>query len=234
LAGILATFVTPSVQAADLTWESSGDVEIDGTTLRLSTNALPSDDDDLGDFNFSGNPATSIGFDLGFGKLEDFLGIDVEKLDIDIDETAYEGSAIKTTLNLSSSTELSFNWDFLTNETSDSLSQEPFNDYGFFFIGDRITKLADWRNANQTSCDFLFNSCTGVQTRTFTLNPGNYNFGFGVIDIDDFVVTSALRISSFTLTPISQPPATVPEPNLILGLFATLGLGGRFLGKKTR
>jgi Ca2+-binding RTX toxin-like protein len=201
--------MTTPVQAAELVWESSGDVEIiDPNNLQLSTDGLFDDDFDLGasngDFNFSGNPATSVGFDLGFGKLEDFLGIDVTELDLDIDDIAYEGSAIKTTLNLSSRTEVSFDWEFLTNETSDDLSGRPFNDYGFFFLGQKITKLADWTNANQTTCDFGFDHCTETGNKTRTLDPGSYTLGFGVIDIDDFVVTSALRISSFTLTPISH------------------------------
>jgi hypothetical protein len=218
-----------------LIWKPSGDVQVDGTNFQLSTNA--SDDDDLGlsgEFKFSDNPATSVGFDLGFGKLEDFLGIDVTELDID--GFAYEGSAIRTNLNLNSRTEVSFNWEFLTNETSDALSV-PLLDYGFFFIGDTITKLADVadiKDTDQTTCNFDFDTCTGVQTETYTLNPGDYTFGFGVIDINDYIVTSALTVSNFTLTPISQPPTTIPEPNLMFGIFTMAGLGSKFLRQKPR
>jgi hypothetical protein len=216
-------FITPLSMATDLTWSHSGDVEmIDSTNFQLSTDGLVDDDADLGaphgEFNFSGNPANLV----GFGGLEDFLGIDTSQLDLD--GIAYEGSAIKTSLNLTTRTKVSFDWEFFTNETEDTLAPLSPTDYGFFFIGQTVNKLADGNNTNQTTCNFSFDTCTGVQTTTYILDPGQYTLGFGVIDIDDFLLTSVLTISNFTLTTISQQPATLPEPNLIVGIFAITGL----------
>jgi hypothetical protein len=218
------------VKAAELDfstgWTTEGDVQIESPTqVNLSTDGLADDDSDLGvgngEFNFSGIPAALV----GFGGLEDFLGIEASQLDLG--GFAYEGSAIKTILTVSDRSQLSFDYNFLTNETSDVLQQGPFNDYGFVLIGQEVKKLADYRDTNKGSCSFGFDACTGVQKKSYILNPGIYTLAFGVIDIDDFVITSALSVSNVTLTPL--PQVSVPEPNLVFGIFAIGGLGLRLL-----
>lgn len=233
LLGLLNLAVINPAHSASLdltTGETFGDVEFpDANQANLSTDGLFDDDFDLGansgDFNFSGNPAGIIGF--ASPNLEGFLGISADKLDLN--GIAYEGSALKTTLSVSTRSQLSFDWDFLTNETFDTLlpNRGPFNDYGFFLIGQTVNKLADYQNTSQGSCFFDFDSCTGVTKKTFTLNPGTYTLAFGVIDIDDFAITSALSVSNVTLTPLPTEPVAVPEPNLLWGILFAGGLGGR-------
>jgi hypothetical protein len=214
------------------TWETFGDVEIpNANQANLSTDGLIDDDFDLGantgDFNFSGNPAGIVG--LGSPSLEEFLGISASQLDLN--GIAYEGSAIKTTLTVSDRSELSFDWDFLTNETANSLlpNRGPFNDYSFFLVGQNVHKLADGKDTHQSLSCLGFDACTGVQKNTYILNPGQYTLAFGVVDIDDFAITSALSVSSVKLTPLPPAPTTVPEPSLLLGIWVVGGLGARQL-----
>jgi hypothetical protein len=170
IAAILFGLGSPA-KAAELDfstgWTTEGDVQIESPTqIRLSNDSGFGDDTDLGagdgDFNFSGTPAAGVGF---LGDLEAFLGID--PMQLDLGGVAYEGSAIKTILTVSDRSELSFDWNFLTNETADVLpiDRREFNDYGFFQIGQDVKKLADWKEANQSLNCLGFDACTGVQKK---------------------------------------------------------------------
>lgn len=127
-----------------ISWETLGDVEVLNPGLaNLSTDALIEDDFDLGvpngTFNFSGNPASPV---EGFGSepfLDDFLNIDVSILDGDT--FALEGSAIKTSVTVRQDDVLSFDWNFLTNETSPQIVTQ-FDDYSFFLVNEDLTTLA--------------------------------------------------------------------------------------------
>jgi hypothetical protein len=94
--------------------------------VNLSSDGLADDDPDLGadsgKFNFSSIPAALV----GWGGWEDFLGIEASQLDFG--GFADEGSDIKTILTVSDRIQLSFDDDFLTNEISDVLPQDRFND----------------------------------------------------------------------------------------------------------
>ncbi|WP_013334652.1 hypothetical protein [Gloeothece verrucosa] len=213
-------------------WEIAGDVQIESATrVNLSSDGLFDDDIDLavqtGEFNFSGNAASVV----GFGSLETFLGIDVAQLNLE--GVAYEGSAIKTNLSVNTRSELSFDWEFLTNETFE-LPLRPFNDYGFVQIGQQVNKLTDYQNTQKSpNCSFGFVGCTGVKSLKYTLAAGQYTLAFGVIDVDDFAITSALKVSKINLTPNQEEPVTVPEPNLVFAIFTALSLATSLSPKKS-
>ncbi|WP_414529507.1 PEP-CTERM sorting domain-containing protein [Nodularia chucula] len=232
------SLISIPVQAADLdfnngnsSWSKFGDVYVvDSKEVLLSTDAILDDDFQLGaisgQFNFSGQPAGEVGFVSP--NLAEFLGIDVGLLDIN--GFAYEGSAIKRTIDVKAGDSLIFQRNFLTNENSALVSgsfRGSLNDYSFLLVNDQIKKLADINDATQSLANFIvaFDKETGTQTFKHTFNQaGTYTVGFGVVDIDDFTISSALSIQNVTLesSPISE---TIPEPTTILGAFVTLGFG---------
>ncbi|MBD2168524.1 PEP-CTERM sorting domain-containing protein [Calothrix membranacea FACHB-236] len=211
-------------------WDRFGDVQIvNPSQANLSTNALLDDDFALGTddkFNFSGNPAGLVGFVSD--DLANFLGISPGLLDID--GVAYEGSAIKQTIDdVKVGDKLKFNFNFLTNETS-PLASSSLIDYAFLFVNNNIIKLADIYNVNSPFTTSSFYAETGVLPYEYTFNTaGKQTIALGLVDIDDFTISSALSVSNVTLesSPTAQP---VPEPTTILGTGLALGLG--ILSKK--
>lgn len=214
----------------DDSWEQFGDVEVvNSSKANLSTDGLFFDDTDLGanngDFNYSGNPAAPVGFDFGFGRLEDFLNIDASALDVG--GFAYEGSAIKRTINVKAGDVLKFAWNFQTNETA--LATDPwrgsFVDYSFFSVDGQLTKLADINNAT-ANLGSIFDKETGVQNYEYTFNnAGTYTVALGVVDIDDFNVSSGLSLENVRSEKVYTVPEPVLEPMTIFGTGAALGFG---------
>ncbi|ARV58146.1 hypothetical protein BZZ01_05405 [Nostocales cyanobacterium HT-58-2] len=196
-----------AVQVNFSSWQSFGDVTSRAGQANLTTNALQSDDFPQPDtsFNFSGTPA---GEARPTPNLQNFLGVTGTALDIG--GVAFEGSAIKNTITAQAGDVFSFNYNFLTNETS-----KP--DYAFFLVNNTVTKLADITNASNVSSPF--SKETGNNSFTYTFStPGTYNLALGVVDINDYNNTSALKVSNANLQP-------VPEPLTILGSLTALGFG---------
>ena len=216
---------TPTVAAnLDLTtWEAFGDVQVvDSNLVNLSNNALLNDDSGIGvdeDYNFSNNPA----IDNFFFDLEKELGLAPTTLDLDPNnfEYAYEGSALKTIVNVKAGEELTFDWNFFTNETA----RFPRPDYGFFLVNDTVFKLADFKDASAASTSTNYAQETGLQTYKYIFPNGGANtIAFGVVDIGDYDVSSALLVRNVTLTTPNQPE-TIPEPNSFIPLFCLVTFG---------
>ena len=176
-------------------WETLGDVNlVDNNQVLLSNDADLDDDYQLGaasgTFNFSGTPAE---YNL-FNDLEFFLSLNPG--DLSESGEVFEGSAIQTQLTVKAGDKLSFDWNFLTNETSELLPT-TYNDSAFMIVNSQVIKLADV--ADSTSTSNLFNTETGLQSYTYQFTQaGNYNIGFGVVDIDDYINSSALSITGLT------------------------------------
>ncbi len=210
------------VFAADINfdnWSVFGDVITDSMgETSLSTNALADDDFEVGDdtlFNFSGNPA------IDSLTLEENLGVNIPPgLDPDPDNfvQAFEGSGLTQTFNFIEPTTLSFDFTFLTNdETFTDEDGFDFDDYAFVVIDGTVIPIAG-------TFDALFSSTTNYQREisgrfTQTFEPGTIQIGLGVVDVGDFVESSALVISNGQ-TEIAS--IKVNEPSFIGGL---LGLG---------
>lgn len=236
LLGTLSTIpVTLPVQAISLNWSMQGDVNVvDSETFQLSTDADLDDDIGLGvasgTFNFSGNSA----IDNSFGDLENFFGLPPGSLDLGGE--ALEGSSvISTTLNVEAGDTLSFDYRFLTNETADILTTNGrglLNDYAFIVVDDQVEKLADVGDA--TDISNVFDQETGLQSynQQFT-QTGTVSLGFGVVDIDDFLISSALSVENLTINQQNQPQPT-PESSNIIGLAVIVGLCLKFTSKKSK
>ncbi|UKP00952.1 PEP-CTERM sorting domain-containing protein [Nostoc sp. UHCC 0870] len=246
--GILAgssLLISSPVQAVDLnfstnpsSWTTFGDVNFSSSTeALLSTDANADDDFQLGaingQFNFSGQPAREVGFVSP--NLTEFLGINADALDIN--GVAFEGSAIKLTINVQAGEYLTFQWNFLTNENSSLVSgsnRGSLNDYSFFLVNDQIQRLGNIDDAQVSNPNFplSFAQETGIKTFQYTFNnSGIYTIAFGVVDVDDFTVSSALSVSNVVLErkPTGEP---VPEPSSVLGIIIALGFGA--LSRKTQ
>jgi hypothetical protein len=219
----------------DLTaWQAFGDVQIvnNGQQANLSTNYfLFGDDFGIGEddeFNFSGLPAADI------FALEAGLGLPPGGLDPDPDNfiAASEGSALQQTLlDIRAGDKLSFEWNFLTNETS-PLIYASLPDYAFFLVNGTVIRLAGIGDTNQPASVYDSETGFGSYDYTFTSN-GQYTIAFGVVDVDDFINSSALSIRNLTLTRTAETKTT-PEPSAMLGLLVWGAMGLGFLRRGER
>jgi hypothetical protein len=181
------------------TWNSLGDI-VTNTNEATLTNAFPDSSDDGGtNYNVSGNTPISI-----FGAaLETFLGVQPGNLDNRLNILADEGSALRRTLaNVLVGDAISFNSTFETfdNVNSDSAFVTVFNS--------TTNNLVDVRSLGLGNSNF-----------NYTFNTaGNYILGVGVVDVNDSVGSSRLRLSDASYQP-------VPEPLTVLGSLTALGFG---------
>lgn len=161
------------------------------------------------------------------GTLQNNLGFLNSALDAVGD--ASEGSVIKTSYNAKAGDQLTFNWQFLTNETD-----AYYKGFGFFSANTTIYQLANITNATNPSSFFKYE--TGIGSYTYTFNAdGNYNLAFGVVDINDTSITSGLQITNANLQPANVNLQSVPEPISIVSSMIALGCGASLrqrFGKK--
>ncbi|BAZ29892.1 hypothetical protein NIES4074_23390 [Cylindrospermum sp. NIES-4074] len=203
-------------------WDKLGDVYTQPGEASLSNdNAIFQDDAPLGSgfYNLSGNNPEEAS---PFANLQSFLGLDSTALNIDAQ--AFEGSAIKSAITAKAGDIFSFDWRFSTNEFSNK-------DFGFLVVDNKVVKLADFTNAILPGTSPGFQKNTGFNTYSYTFNSaGTYKLGFGVVDVGDYVTTSALDIRNGNIQQVAQE---VPEPTTILGSLMALsyGLLGRFQKK---
>ncbi|MBW4676964.1 MAG: PEP-CTERM sorting domain-containing protein [Desmonostoc geniculatum HA4340-LM1] len=189
-------------------WQQFGDVITSGAGANLSTASLEFPDDApaaaAGAFNYSGIAAGEAGF---FPDLQDFLGL-TDSSALDIEGFAFEGSAIKNTITVAAGDALSFDWNFRTNETVNK-------DFAFLLVDSTLIKLADFTDATQADSPFL--QQTGIRSYTFS-TPGTYSVAFGVVDVDDYGITSALEVKNAAIK-------RVPEPATLVGALMVFACG---------
>lgn len=195
-------------------WDALGDVVgysgLSNNSIAFMTTASLNYEDDFpavaGTFNESGTAA----YDIASGGFEAFAGLTAGALDtLDF---AYEGSILKQTFNVNAGDTLSFNWNFYTNETLTG------SDYAFVVINGALTKLANSSEATNVGA-LPWYAASPLELATFNQTfaaAASVTLALGVVDMTDYNVTSALRISNVTLTP-------VPEPETYAMLLAGLG-----------
>ncbi|MEW6493893.1 MAG: S8 family serine peptidase, partial [Cyanobacteriota bacterium] len=172
--------------------------------------------------------------------LESFLGLSTRALDGMGNGNAVQGSAIKLpTITVAAGTTLTFDWNFLTNETTPG---NFFNDFAFVSING-LSELADTESSFALSPS-AFNKETGYAQFSYTFTTaGTYTIGLGVVDTGDTTIDSALLIDNFSLTPNgvhivnlasdqsvnninfgSRAISVLAEPNDTIGLAIATGL----------
>ncbi|MEC4882223.1 MAG: hypothetical protein SAL70_12910 [Scytonema sp. PMC 1070.18] len=133
--------------------------------------------------------------------IESFLGLKSGTLDALIEKNGIEGSAILQTFTAKAGDTLSFDWNFLTNEASDT---EIFNDFAFITINGEVFKLADTFSSLFSSSANEFDSETGFQAFSYTVSTdGIFTLGFGVLDAGDTMMSSGLSIDNVKLVSTS-------------------------------
>ncbi|MBH8564970.1 hypothetical protein I8748_22760 [Nostoc sp. CENA67] len=146
--------------------------------------------------------------------LESFLGLSSGSLTTG---GVIEGSAIKQTIVASSGDVLSFSWNFLTDQVP---SDSTFNDFAFFSLGNTVSSLADTFTPTTISFSRLAVE-TGYQTYSYTIPvAGTYTLGFGVVDVGDDAVNSALLIDN-----VSVKLQAVPESMSSTAVAAAMAFG---------
>lgn len=150
---------------------------------------------------------------------------------------AIEGSAISQTFTANTGDVLTFDFNFLTNETVAPIS----NDFSFVTFNGSVVTLANVFSPASASNVVLtgFEQETGFQTRSFTISTsGAFTLGFGVVDAGlDETVDSALLLDNINITPQPIPPIVpepIPEPSSIFGLltFGIFGAGALLKSKR--
>ena len=187
-------------------WSTLGDVTTASGGAFLTTASLLDDDfpEDAATFNASGTSA----YNIGSGGFEAFAGLNAG--DLDSPDFAYEGSLLKQTFNVNAGDTLSFNWNMFTNEGAAGA------DYAFVAINGALTTLANASNASLASVPYSFSTGASLFSQTFA-SASSVTLAFGVVDLGDEGVTSALWLDNVALT------AAVPEPETYAMLLAGLG-----------
>ena len=132
-------------------------------------------------------------------NLESFLGLAAGSLDGLGNGNATSGSAIRHTVEVSAGEQISFDWNFLTNEGTPGV-----NDFAFVSIAGTASELADTNSVFMLS-PADFNEETGFHTFTHTFGTaGTFTIGVGVTDVSDTVVDSGLLVDDFNIENSSE------------------------------
>jgi hypothetical protein len=192
-----AQIINSSFSSGLAGWSTAGDVSVASGVATLTTASVLFEDDSpatAGAFNFSGTAAVD-----NVSALELFAGVAAGTFDPNPASGvfAYEGSIISQGFTALAGDTLTFDWKFLTNEGA-----QP--DYAFVLIDGNLTTLANTINATLSSGIFALETASGTFSYTFS-NPATGLVSFGVLDVNDFGVTSALQIDNVAVTAIPEP-----------------------------
>jgi hypothetical protein len=161
------------------------------------------------------------------GDLEALVGVPPFGLDNGSAFGAVEGSGLGQSITVMAGDVLSFSWAMLTNEGEGAVGALGLDDYVFVAIDGQITLLASVLTGTfqpLTQPGYQRGTARATAVIPF-LAGGTYFLSFGVVDIDDTEVDSALLLDSVT---VGTP---VPEPGLLslfgAGAAALLGLRRR-------
>jgi hypothetical protein len=204
-------------------WQTAGDVsEQDnaGDRYIALTTASPVFEDDFplpaGLFNLSGVAPIETGL-----ALETLIGAAPGAFDLG-DDFAYEGSAIRRTVNVNVGDILRFDWLLATNE----IGAEARPDFAFLSVDGEVTRIASVADATSASTlDFLAD--TGIRSFEYVFSRGgSVQLVFGVVDVGDFGVTTALAIDNVSITAVPEPESWAL---MLAGLIGVAGAARRSL-----
>jgi hypothetical protein len=196
-------------------WTAGGDAAVVGTHLSL-TNAYPGglDDADGLERNLSGTAPLASGQP---GGLEDTAGLAQRALDPDTAAgiTATEGSVASQTFLATAGSHLSFQWDLSTMDQSGDAS---FADVAFLVIDGQLITLGSILDAATPIVGGRYAAHTGGAEWSTTFGGGgSHTISFGIADVGDTSVSSALDISDVNVS-------SVPESSTLALMAAGLAL----------
>lgn len=191
---LLATAITAALVAgADAAfvayytaWSTTGDTAVVDDVSFLTSAFSDGTDDGTNQNNSTINP-------VGLGDLETFVGLTSGGFSAAGADVS-EGSAMKQTFSVLAGETISFDWEFLTNETSFDLA--------FIVLDGVFTELVNSSSATPGASYGYVNSLSGTYTSAAFAVDSTVTLAIGVADTGDFSTSSALRV-----------PTIVPEPS---------------------
>ena len=180
---------------------------------------------------FIGNVGVSV-YALGSGAavpaatLQSALGLapgalDTLKIAGDTGTVAF-GSAVQQSFTANAGDQLRFNWNFLSDETSNHAG----NDFAFLSIDGNLQRIANtFTTSGPTST--VFTNETGYHTFS-TVIPwgGAHNVAFGVVDVNGAIGASAVLIDDVRVTAVPEPGSvalTLAGLAMLAGIMRTRG-----------
>lgn len=201
-----AASLVPSFESGLSGWTIGGDVSTgqhSGRHVAVVTTAHSSLESGADAINFSGSDPLA-----GGGELEDFVGITVGGLDRDILDQAMEGSALKLGMTVAAGDILTFEWNLLTHDTMGL-------DYAFFMVNGVVVNTFSSALATNVAAGVFGNETGFVSISYQFTSTGPVEIAFGVVDMTDYVGTSALMVGN----------VAIPEPSAaLLGALGTIPL----------
>lgn len=172
-------------------WQTIGDTSIQ--TDEFGTNPSAGSFQALLTNGFSDSGGSVVNSDL-----EQFLNLTPGVINSLGNGDVTEGSAIKQTFTANEGDILTFDWNFLTNEAT---PEETFNDFAFFSITPFTLELTDTTSPLFTETLVPdFNEETGYQTTSIAISEsGTYTLSFGIVDVGDDIVDSALLVDNIQI-----------------------------------
>ncbi|MFO0983607.1 MAG: Ig-like domain-containing protein [Planctomycetota bacterium] len=140
--------------------------------------------------------------------LESFLSLPAGTLAGLGSGTPVEGSGLKQTITVGAHDTLQFRWKFLTDEATPDLT---FNDFGFVtIVSGQAVLLANTLFPTFSDSPTVFGKETPTETFSYTFSSAaTITVGFGVVDVTDSEVDSALLIDCVELIPPERDPPVV-------------------------
>jgi hypothetical protein len=157
-------------------------------------------------------------------EIESFLGLAADTLSGAGFGAAIEGSAIKQTFAARAGDQLSFEWDLYSDELDEPIGN---NDFAFVTLSPTVAPFLPLADTVTSpfffAGPFPFDGHTGFFETSFLIpTDGSYTLGFGIVDVGDEAVMSALLVDRVMLhTPRAPEASAVPEPATL----ALMGLG---------
>jgi filamentous hemagglutinin family protein len=151
--------------------------------------------------------------------LETFIGIQANSLNAQGNGSVTQGSAIKATLTGRAGDRISFDWNFMTNETQFDNNPNSYRDFSFVSVANSsVTTLAstgfpDGIGSGFGQSNTTYDQETGYHSFSTTLsNTGTYTLGIGVVDVVDTAFNSGLLVDNVSVTratAVSGAPVTL-------------------------
>ncbi|MCP5230829.1 MAG: hypothetical protein H6948_01825 [Zoogloeaceae bacterium] len=211
LIGIFAGIsLTTSAQAAIVNGDFSAVASLQGWSFLGNVTEQPDGiTDDRAILDTTGSTATA-------GAVNSALGINLATVTTTIagaGKTVGAVSVLYQNFTVIGVGELSFDWNFLTDEVGGLGSQPDFS----FYVLQNVNELAQFSDTSAPGIG-VFDRQTGFSTETITgLSAGNYLLGFGVVSVNNINRPSALLIDNVVLTD-DTPTVPVPATAALLAL----------------
>ncbi|MBE9213346.1 hypothetical protein IQ247_11805 [Plectonema cf. radiosum LEGE 06105] len=179
-------------------WRTIGDTSIETQEIGIE----PTD----GEFQaLITNGFSDAGGSVEESDLSQFLNLPSASLDALLDGNATEGSGIKQTFTAQAGDILEFDYSLLTNEATPSAT---FNDSAFFTLGNFALELGDTFDPTFSDKSVQgFSEATDSKTIKVAISQaGTYDLGFGIVDLTDSIVDSAILLDDVKLIPTGVVP----------------------------